>query len=230
MLLPFDISLNISHLKAGLKAIWLDPWKSGRAIESEWVPMAIFVIIGATAGLTARYRLIAAALLYPFALEAAQLLIESHASSLRDLVMNLAGCASGIVAASFAPFLVRRRVGFFLISLAIAAQGLSPYRFEAGSSFEWVPFIEYYQRITGAALQDALSGLLSYGLLAALWPKRTAIVWAILLAWGIETAQTFLPTRSPGITDVVIAGLGAWIGFSIGKASTDFTKTDRLGV
>jgi glycopeptide antibiotics resistance protein len=144
--------------------------------------------------------------------------------------MNLAGCACGIAAAYFIPFFVRRRVGFFLISLALAAQGLSPYHFEGRSQFEWIPFIEYYQRITGAALQDALVGLLSYGLLAALWPRRAAIVWAILLAGGIETAQLFLPTRSPGITDVVIAGLGAWIGFSIGKATTehtDFTKAEK---
>jgi VanZ family protein len=101
------------------------------------------------------------------------------------------------------------------------------------AKFEWTPFVEYYQETTGAALQDALVGLLSYGLLAALWPRRAAILWANILAGGIETAQIFLPTRSAGIKDIVIAGPGAWIGYRVAKATTDcadFTKTDRFDV
>jgi VanZ family protein len=218
MLLPFDISLNVSHIKSGLKALWLNPWKSGHPIESEWVPMVLFAIIGATAGLTARYKLITVALFIPFALEAAQLLIESHAPSLLDLAMNLVGCMSGILSTYFAPFLVRRRTGFILLGLAIASQGLSPYHFSGRSQFEWIPFVEYYQKITGSALQDALAGLLIYGLLVALWPRRCAILLAIILAGGIETAQMFLPTRFAGMTDIVIAGLGAWIGYHLAKS------------
>jgi hypothetical protein len=109
------------------------------------------------------------------------------------------------------------------MSLALIAQGLSPYHFGGQSKFEWIPLVEYYTRTTGAALYDAMSELLSYGLLAALLPRRTTILWAALLAGGIEAAQIFVPTRSAGITDVFIAAIGAWAGYAFSKATTDCT-------
>ena len=215
MLLPFDLSLDVGHFRAGLKTLLVNPWESSVPIESEWIRTAEFALLGALAVLIRRVRLILFTLALPFFLEAAQLLVDSHAPSLRDLAMNVAGAAAGLTVGKYAPALIRPSAGFILINLAIVAQGLSPYRFvdwAARSHFEWIPLVEYYNRTTGAALHDALSGLLTYALLAALWPRRAVILWAVLLAGGIETAQVFIINRFAGITDILIASIGAWLG------------------
>jgi glycopeptide antibiotics resistance protein len=173
-------------------------------------------------------RIVATAFALPFILEPMQFLVESHAPSGRDVVMNFVGVAAGFAAARIKPALVRPATGFVLMNLAIIAQGLSPYRFGGRSPFKWIPLVEYYNQTTGAALYDALMGILMYGLLAALWPRRTTILWAIALAGLIEAAQMFIATRSPGITDVLIAGIGAWVGFTVFKSATDYTDFTDL--
>jgi|WetSurMetagenome_2_1015567.scaffolds.fasta_scaffold277443_1 hypothetical protein len=82
----------------------------------------------------------------------------------------------------------------------------------ARSHFEWIPLIEYHNKTTESALYNALSGLLVYGPLAALWPGRVVILWAVLLATGIEFAQVFVVGRYVGCTDILIVGIGARFG------------------
>lgn len=216
-LLPFDFGTDVAHVKWSLKQIWRDPWEAGRPPGDEWVAAAQFAIIGALAGLMRHRKALALAFLLPLFLEGAQVLVESHAPSVRDAAMNLAGAAAGLGAARFAPGLVRPEAGFALISAALFLQGLSPYRFGAGSAFEWIPLVEYYRKTTGGALYDALGGMLSYGLLGVLWPRKSVILWSILLAGAIEGAQLFIDGRSPGVTDVLIAALGSWTGWSLAK-------------
>ncbi len=232
MLLPFDLGLDVSHLRSSLKALWMNPWESGTPVQDEWIQMAVFAMLGALAGSMKKGRLIALAMALPFILEPMQLLVESHAPSVRDLVMNFLGVAGGVAAARIVPALVRPATGFILMNFALLAQGLSPYHFAGRSRFGWIPLVEYYNQTTGAALYDAMAGLLSYGLLAALWPRRTTILWAVILAGGIEWAQVYLPGRVPGITDILIAAIGAWLGYGLIKATTDFTdftKNNRPG-
>jgi hypothetical protein len=223
MLLPFDFGLDVSHLRASLRHLWINPWESGIAVEDEWIQMAEFALIGALAGLISESRVILFALLLPFLLEPMQFLVESHVPSLRDLAMNFAGVAAGISAARIRSAFARPSTGFILLNIALLAQGLSPYRFTLQSHFEWIPLVEYYNKTTGAALYDAMTGLLTYGLLASLWPRKTTILWAVLLSGGIEAAQMFTATRFAGTTDILIAGLGAWVGYSLSRANADFT-------
>jgi len=225
MLLPFDFTMDVAHLGSSLKQLWINPWELGTPIQDEWIQMAEFAILGALAGLIGRYRIVLLALALPFILEPMQFLVESHAPSLRDLAMNAVGVAAGITLARLKPSFARPSTGFILMNLAIVAQGVSPYHFGGRSHFEWVPLVEYYNQTTGAALYDALSGILTYGLLAALWPRKTTMLWAILLAGAIEWVQIYIPGRSPGITDILIAGLGAFIGPLIAQ----ITRNSRLG-
>jgi glycopeptide antibiotics resistance protein len=218
MLLPFDFGLDVSHIKASIKNLLVNPWKSGTPVDDEWVLMAEFALIGALAGSIKQTRFILFALFLPFILEPAQLLVESHAPSLRDLAMNLAGVAGGIASARFIPNLVRPETGFILMNIALVAEGLSPYHFAGQSRFEWIPLVEYYYQTTGLALYDAITGLLSYGLLVALWPKRATILWAVLLAGGIEAAQVYIPARFSGTTDILIAAIGAGTGYALSKS------------
>ncbi len=223
MLLPFDLGLNISHFKSSLKNIWLDPWELGITIQDGWILMAEFAILGALAGSSRKPRIVLLTLALPFIFEPMQLLLESHAPSLRDLVLNFTGAVLGLAAARIQPSIVGSATGFILMNLALIAQGLSPFHFSASSRFEWIPLVEYYNQTTGAALYDAMAGLLSYGLLTFLWPRKLTIFWAVLLAGSIEAAQIFLQTRSAGTTDILIAGLGAWAAYSLFKA-TDNTE------
>ena len=217
MLLPFDFTMDISGMRANAKALLANPWESGTPVEYEWIQMAEFAILGAIAGTMKQRRIIAAVLAMPFVFEGMQILVESHSLSLRDPLLSCTGVILGLAAAGFAPKSVRPETGFALMTLALVAQGLSPYRFGARDHFEWIPLAEHYARTTGGALFDAMAGLMSYGLMAALWPRRLAVVWAIVLSGGIEAAQIFVPTRSAGVTDVLMAGIGAWIGYSLSK-------------
>jgi glycopeptide antibiotics resistance protein len=234
MLLPFNFGLDVSQIKSGIKHLLLNPWELGIPIEDEWIQMVEFAMIGALAGSIPKRRFTAFALLLPFILEPAQLLVDYHSPSLRDLAMNFAGVTGGVLSARYIPFLVRPMVGFILMNLAMVAQGLSPYRFvewSARSHFEWIPLAEYYNQTTGAALYDAMAGLLSYGLLVALWPRRATILWAVLLASGIEIAQVLIPSRFAGTTDILIAAIGAWVGYVVSKAvanSSDFTIESQV--
>jgi VanZ family protein len=216
-LLPFDFGLDVSHVESAVKQLWNNPWRSGIPIQDEWIQMAEFIMIGAIAGLIRKPRVVFLALTLPFILKLVQFLVESHAPSGRGIVMNFVGAAGGLIAARLAPALVRARVGFALMNLAITAQGLSPYRLGVRSRFEWIPLVEYYHQTTGAALYDALTGVLTYGLLVALWPKKSSILWAIALASGIEVTQMFVVGRYAGTTDIVIAGIGAFIGYYVSK-------------
>jgi VanZ family protein len=71
---------------------------------------------------------------------------------------------------------------------------------------------------------------LNYALLASLWPRWSTILWAVVLAGGIEATQVFIPARFAGITDIIIAAIGAWFGCTVAKANTsaaDFREESR---
>ncbi|MBN1567559.1 MAG: VanZ family protein [Acidobacteria bacterium] len=221
MLLPLDFGLDVSHIKSSIKALLANPWESGIPIDGGWILMAEFMLIGGMTGTMKRKqkKLILFAFLLPVMLEPAQLLVESHAPSVRDLAMNIAGVAGGFVSVRYIPCAARPITGFVLMNIALIAEGLGPYHFGRPSRFEWIPLVEYYNQTTGIALNDALSGILSYALLAALWPRWAVILWAALLASAIEATQIFIPARFAGITDVVIAAIGAWAGCGLAKAN-----------
>lgn len=218
MLLPFDFGMDVAHIKSSIRQLLANPWESGIPIDDEWVLMAEFALIGSLAGSMTQKRFTLFVLFLPFILEPAQLLVESHAPSLRDLAMSFAGVAGGLASARYIPNLIRPATGFILMNIALVAEGLSPYHFAGQSRFEWIPLVEYYYQTTGLALYDAMAGLLSYGLLVALWPKRATILWAVLLATGIEAAQVYIPARFSGTTDILIAAIGAGTGYALSKS------------
>ncbi len=231
MFAPFDFSLDVSQFFADTRMLGRNPWELGVPIGDGWVQMTGFAIAGGLAGRMARggrfigmsrtRETLAVVLLVPFGLEFLQLLVASHAPSLRDLTLEIAGAAAGWTAGLCVPALARPFPAFVVVNLAIAAAGLSPYRFvswTAASSFQWIPFLEYYDQTTASSLSDAMMGLTVFGLLAGLLqlscprcPRWLVVGYALVLAAGIEFAQLFVPTRSANITDVLLAGLGAWI-------------------
>ena len=231
MLGPFDITLDVGSVKAHVQALWHDPWEAHKPIGDEWMQMAEWVVFGAVAGTLVRTRNLPpgwcrpawglAVLALPVGLELAQLFVHSHAPSMRDMLMGLIGIGSGLLCSIWWPTLSRPLTGLIVITLGLVAAGVSPYQcvpWEHRSSFTWIPFYEYYTHTTPGAFYDAAIGLLYVALWAALlkaschcsrWP---VIVGAITLAGAIECVQLLVPTRSAGLTDILIAALGAWMG------------------
>ena len=230
---PFDFSLDVPHFMHDLRSLQHDPWEIGLPVGDGWIQSAVFVLIGAlSARMSSTRRSIdywswlktacAVTVLLPVTLEVAQFLVESHAPSARDLALSTLGAVAGFLAGLAAPAIARPVAGLVLISLALIASGMSPFQFVSCAErlpFEWVPLVEYYQQTTSSAMYDAIAGLVGYGLIAGLlqlsWPRCRlwfCVAYAVALSSGIEFAQMFLPLRSAGVTDILIAGIGAWAG------------------
>jgi glycopeptide antibiotics resistance protein len=137
------------------------------------------------------------------------------------MVLGFIGAGSGFICALWWPTLCRPVPGLIVMTLGIVAAGFSPYQFvswEHRSSFTWIPLYEYYTNTTLGAFYDAAIGLLYFALFTAFLKascdgsRWAVIAGAMTLAGAIECMQLLLPTRSAGITDVLIAFLGAWMG------------------
>ncbi len=230
-LVPFDVSINVLHVRHSLKAMWTRSWGFKTPTGDDWVLTAEFCILGALAGRMIRLgkapsrlstgQATATILCVPVILEALHFLVESHTPSLQDMETGLLAAGAGLIAGLHLPVLARPLYGFVLMNLSLLAAGLRPYHFVAPgtrSSFQWIPLYEYIMGDPIDAFSDALFGLLSYAVLAGLMRlsfggrRWRVVAWAVAVAALIEFAQLFIPTRYAGITDILIAALGAWGG------------------
>lgn len=234
---PFDVTLDVSSIRNGARHFLADPWDTDSPPREEWNSLAQFILLGALAGSLVRsrdlpYRLtptgaIAALLLLPWLLEAGQLFVASHSPCIRDAVMDAAGALAGLVMGRRGGTLLRPHAGLAIVGLALLAAGLSPYRlapWDQRSHFEWVPFAEYYRNMSAGAWYDAWIGIVSFALFGALLEQACrckrwmAAGTAAGLAGIIEVLQLIVPGRYAGITDIVIAALGAWIGAFVSQS------------
>jgi glycopeptide antibiotics resistance protein len=92
----------------------------------------------------------------------------------------------------------------------------------------WVPLVDYYQ---GSKYQALDQFLLKIGLFVPLGvlpviclrgfegPSAGLLVLlaGLVAALAIELGQCFLPNRFPGITDVLLEGFGAWLGYLLAR-------------
>jgi glycopeptide antibiotics resistance protein len=89
----------------------------------------------------------------------------------------------------------------------------------------WVPFADYYGGTEANAFDQLLHKTLLFvpvGVVLALAypPARRSVrlmmtLAAFGLATGLEAGQLFLPSRYASVTDVLIEGWGAWLGFIV---------------
>jgi VanZ family protein len=240
---PLDLTLDVGSIRADLTHFWDDPWSRHAVPQDQWLSMAQFVLLGALVGSLLRMRdslwgithgqAVFAVLLLPWALEAGQLIIESHSPSLRDGLIDMIGAAVGLGMGLFSTSLLRPVVGTLIVGAALLASGLSPYHFvpwHARAPFEWVPLVEYYRNTSTAAVYDAGLGVLMFGLLGALLeqsirsaPWRVAVLTAGFAAI-IEALQMVVPGRFAGTTDILIAGLGGWLGAFVSRSMDEIDK------
>jgi VanZ family protein len=92
--------------------------------------------------------------------------------------------------------------------------------------FSWLPFVDYYWGSKYNALDQFLRKTLAFlplGVLGSLWQRRlyqrgaglTVVGLAFVAAVLLEVGSYFLPGRLPSSTDVLIACVGAWLGFAL---------------
>ena len=234
---PFDVTLDVSSIRSDVRHFLYDPWDLNSPLREEWNSVAQFILLGALAGSLMRagdlpYRAtpvsaIVSLLLMPWLLEAGQLFVVSHSPSLRDAAMDTAGTVAGLAMGLRRTALLRPQAGLAIVGLGLLAAGLSPYRFvpwSQRSHFEWIPLAEYYRNTTAGALYDAAMGVVSFALFGALLQQACrcrrwmAVGAAAGFAGLIEVLQLVLPGRYAGTTDIIIAGLGTWIGAFVNES------------
>jgi VanZ family protein len=92
--------------------------------------------------------------------------------------------------------------------------------------FAWLPIVDYYWGSKYNALDQFLKKMLSFaplGVIVTLAARRLyqpKMGWAVVglafvVGTVIEVGSYFLPQRYPSTTDVVIACIGAWLGFAL---------------
>jgi VanZ family protein len=152
----------------------------------------------------------------------AQLLIYSR----QPAMAHLLGAIAGLVAFSLTKARYRALVAVAFVGVMIL-RGLAPFHWRPDpAAFGWMPFAALIE----ANWQNAILVLLDkmYYCSAAIWSVcfagvrlRSAVLSVAGLLLFIETAQTFLPGRTPDITDPILALL-------IGLAIDAFRRTSSL--
>jgi glycopeptide antibiotics resistance protein len=244
---PYDLSQDsATHINSIAPFFGTEPWQLDALIGAEWLRMAGFALIGALAARlavpgrrkrTLQQPLSAAALvlLFPVILQCIRLLVESEGPSLDDLALDVFGALAGAFASLFIPPMLAASSGFLLFTAALIAAGLSPYHFSGWNHilvFQWIPFYDFCSNRSPLSFYEAILNLFSFaimgGLLQLSFPRqRRAHIafYAMAFSGAIEFVQTFLPARTAGITDILVAGLGAWTGAHICAA----IESERLG-
>lgn len=234
---PYDLSQDFfSDPGTGPPTPAIHLQESGTLGRGGWLQMAGFALIG---GLAARLAvpgrrkrtlgqpLSAAALviLFPVILQCARLLVESRTPVLDDMALDVFAALAGAFASLFIPPMLQAFSGFVLFKAALVVSGLSPFSFSSwrqGSGLQWIPFYEFCSSRTPNALYETILCFFSFAVLGGLlqlsfpqFQRRHIALYTLIFAGALEFVQMFLPAHTAGITDMIMATLGAWTGAHI---------------
>jgi glycopeptide antibiotics resistance protein len=200
-------------------------------------------------------RVFAVGLMIAGALEAAQILVLSRYSSVTDVILGGVAVFLGWASARA----LRSEIGLNLEAALILGQGWLlllaierwlPFAFDGtigGSRFRelnWVPLAADLESNYLGRLNGMLSRIMvflplgavaaGYGQLFSFAPARrcfAAEVFAAAAALVFEIGRLFLRERVPSPTDVMLAGIGGWIGATVAirlRASAEQQRIDLL--
>lgn len=269
---PFDISLDVSGLKEQVKRVNLMPLGSKTllgqsALPFSWPDFIERTLLFSMPGYLSieclgrewkgrRAQLAGALLVLPVLAEFSQLLVQSRAPDVNDILSSWAGLATGALFYSGASKLwpQEEEAGLALLptgmlplyaSLLVVWQ-LSPFALvwdarvwqEKWTQLELLPFGGYYSETSLSSLYDLLSTVLlavPIGLFARRWNRERS--WGsfglgvagvgLLIGCILEGAQLSVAGRHPGVTDVLSFGIGAYAGNRLGEYCEKLTDRDR---
>jgi glycopeptide antibiotics resistance protein len=230
MLGPFNIGSDYDY---DTRMIRTDFTESEIFTDKQWLQMACFALIGAMAARlavpgrrrrTLLQQLSAAALvlLLPMILHFLRILFESYPPYLDDLALGIFGALAGAFISLLIPSKLRAFCGFIMFTFAVLASGLNPYNFsnwQRKAVFQWIPFYDLCRIRTPFAFYETTLSLFIFAILGGLLRltftrlrRWHAVLCALAFSGALECAQTFLPARTAGTTDIIMAGMGTWIG------------------
>jgi len=168
----------------------------------------------------------------------ARLLTGSRPPSINELALNIFGALAGAFASLFIPAVLQALSGFALFTLALIVAGLSPYSFSGWDKitpFQRIPFYEFCTKQTPSSLYEPVLSLVSFAVLGGFlrlsfsrWLQWHIALYSVGFAAAIEFIQTFLPARTAGTGDILLAGMGSWIGAYVCAAVQSARLNDRL--
>ena len=79
--------------------------------------------------------------------------------------------------------------------------------------FDWLPGLPLERGSPLFALEDMLTKLVLFALGGALCSSRLAFMAGIAVSAILEAGQTVFASHTASITDVLLGGLGAWVGY-----------------
>jgi VanZ family protein len=239
---PFAVTLDVSTAWHNLThAKWI-PFREPQAFWLDRVvnEAVVFAILSAlirsalrrhVSALTATAAAVAGAIAFSIALESGKLLVVGRAPNMENVLLASAGAVCGVTLAPLlmAWYPIKRRPEWALAVLALlllAYSELTPFAFGTPSSafatqvgrIEWMPLLSYSRADAQSALFDLWRKLLlsgfwgfSFSWVMSSTPWRAACA-GLVVGGALEAAQLLTIGRTPSVGDVLILGLGAWIG------------------
>jgi VanZ family protein len=184
--------------------------------------------------------------IFAAALETGKVLFAGRSPRVDNLMLAMLGALAGV---TLVPLIVRSRPvracpELTLLGLATALlvyAELTPFSFAItpqaivakASRIEWLPLGSYFWTESHRALFDLwnkllLSGFLGFAAAGALGGGRLAATALGLLLGGLlEGAQLFTVNRVPSVTDILIFGIGAYLGGTCHSRYTSCTFRQR---
>jgi len=230
---PFDATLDLGSVLPKVRGFLADPIQFGVPID-EGVSVLQHLLFTSTLVVwlveirMERAETVAAivGVMVAVLTEAAQLFIGTRMPGVWDAAIGAAGALVGVPVGMA---LLRSRKSptwwaavFGFTCLGVAMQQLSPFTLGGGMrSFQWIPFLNYYEFTTSQTVSHSAELLLAYfplGFTFALTTRRrrkrfhVVIVAALLIAVPVECLQMYVGGRFPDITDVALSVAGAWSG------------------
>jgi VanZ family protein len=201
---PFMPAIGRSHIYAALHHLMHGARPSWVAV---WLGVAEWAAVGlALEAIFARRATVWLALLIAGSL-AAQAIIADHTLDAGDVM----SAAIGFGIWFLIPAALRGRALVLLLASAILLRQLQPFHFDAAPhAFSWMPFEATFESVRESALVIIARKAFDYGALVfalhaigwRYWRAGLTVAIPLLITEGI---QTWLPQRSPEITDPLVA-------------------------
>lgn len=233
---PFDLTLDVGIVGSKIKTLIINPIKFNAMLSDEGIVfIRLFLFCFSCSiwlkSLRVHYYYAIAFLIISTSgifFETFQIFVRSRMPNIQDvLVMIMAsflGMLFSLLNLKNLPRTLWTTIIIIGVGISAGMNTLSPFQFKTNpSSFNWVPFLAYYERTTFIALANFIESVLIYlplGFLLSYFYSREhriqsfifIILVGAIISSSLEIFQVFVPGRYADITDIIGAIGGSVIG------------------